>query len=217
LEIASLSHSYKSREQVSGYFDGDGTPILRLMMFTICPCIDWADTYGPQVEAVRTFLVERGIRSTNSYPRGHSKPVWHLRLYESGGLLIAAQAMLSNLMKKRDQVHAIIVYLQDRITGEELVGAFNRATISGTRSGFLREVKMPYTHSQGVAHARDLVHSGKRVSSTLTKEILAEIVERQSRGETLRDISLAYGVSKSAIMRARLRVARLEAKSPDSL
>lgn len=205
------SYAYSSWEQVSGYFDGDGTPILTLTMFTIVPSMDWADSYRQQLDAVRTFLISQGLRPTNCYPCGSFKPVWHLRIFERGGLLRAAMAMLPHLVKKRDQIQGVIDYMEDKTQGETLVEIFNDATRIGTRSGFLREVRMPYTHSEGVAHAYELTHSGKRVSDVLTKGTLADITERRKRGETLRDISFVYGVSRSAIRRAFLTDAQLSA------
>jgi hypothetical protein len=206
VESLDNSSTYNSWEQVSGYFDGDGTPILTLAMFTIIPSLDWADSFKPQLEAVRNFLVAQELEPTNCFPCGslNPKPVWYLRLYEKGGLLEAVLAMLPHLVKKRDQVQGIADYVRDRIQGEALVEIFNRATRLGCRSGFIREARMPYTHSEGLSHARKPAHSGKRVSHVLTKEVLAEILERRARGETLREISLIYGVSRSAIRRANL-------------
>lgn len=204
LDTSPTTYTYESWDQVTGYFDGDGTTILTLTMFTVVPSLDWADSYRPQLEAVRDFLLRQGLRPTKSFPCGQPKPVGHLRLYEKGGLLTAALAMLPRLVKKRDQIQAMIDYVQDRTSGQALVEAFNQATRTGTRSGFLRTIEMPYTHSQGLAHARELVHGGKRVSNILTEQVLADVRERRHGGETLWDISFIYGVSRSAIRRAEL-------------
>ncbi len=197
--------AYTSWEQVSGYFDGDGTPALTITNFTIVPSLDWADSFRPQLEAVRSFLLGQELKPTNSYPCGGPKPVWHLRLSVKGGLTKAAQAMLPHLVKKRAQIKAVIDYLQDGIYGETLVEIFNEATRLGTRSGFIRQVTMPFIHTAGILHARDIVHKGKRVSNILTEHVLGEIQERRNQGEILRDISMYYGVSRSAIRRAILR------------
>jgi len=117
------------------------------------------------------------------------------------------------LDKKRDQIQGVIDHVQDKIRGETLIEIFNQATELGTRSGFIKEVQMPYTHSEGLSHARELVHNGKRASNVLTKEVLADITERRNRGESLRDISFVYGVSRSAIRRASLKNAEPQGKS----
>ncbi|MDA4126236.1 MAG: hypothetical protein OK452_03395 [Thaumarchaeota archaeon] len=123
------------------------------------------------------------------------------------------------MVKKHAQIQAVIDYLQDRISGETLVEIFNEATCLGTRSGFIRQVIMPFTHTAGISHAREIVHKGKRVSNILTKEVLGEIQERRNQGETLRTISMYYGVSRSAIRRATLRQdsGRLPTKKQESL
>lgn len=198
--------TYQTWGQVGGYFDGDGTVILTLAMFTVIPSIDWADSYRPQLEDVRDFPIENGLRPTKVYPCGKSeKPVWHLRLYEKGGLRTALSNMLPSLNKKFGQVKATIDYFENKISGEVLLRRFNDATREGTRSGFIWDVKMPYTRAEGIAHAQSIVAKGKRASLILTTEVLDEIRELRAREATLREISFIYGVSRSSIRRAILR------------
>lgn len=180
--------------------------MLTMAMFTIIPSLDWADSYRPQLEAVRSFLLKNGFAPTNTYSSESPKPVWHLRLYEKGGLLEAMASMLPYLCKKYDQVKACMDYVQDRITAETLAELFNHATLEGTRSGFPRRVSMPYTHSEGVNLARKAVRHGTHASKILTREVLDDILGRKSRGETLRDISFQYHVSRSSVRRALARV-----------
>lgn len=129
--------------------------------------------------------------------------MWHLRLHEKGGLLKAMTNMLPHLCKKRDQVSVSLDYMKNRITGQEVIEAFNRATEHGTRSGFIRKVAMPYTHEEGVGRARVVAHSN-HASKMLTDEVLAEILARKSKGEHLREISFSYGTSRSTVRRAIL-------------
>lgn len=157
------------------------------------------------MEGVRDFLVKEGLMPTKVYPCGGPKPVWRLRLPEKGGLLVAAKKMLPLLTKKHGQIEAVIDYIGNRISGEELVERFNLSSMVGTRSGFIRTVKMPYTHLEGVLNARRIVAQGKHAFTILNKDLLREIAERRTRGETLREISFVYGISRSSIRRAFLR------------
>jgi hypothetical protein len=57
--------------------------------------------------------------------------------------------MLPYVDKETDQVSSAISYLENRITGEELVENFNHAVRAGTRSGQFRHVKMAWTKQEG--------------------------------------------------------------------
>jgi len=197
---------YTTWQQVSGYFDGDGTPMLTLTMYTVIPSIDWADSYKLQLDSVRSFLLKNGFRPTRTYTSDHKeKPVWHLRLYERGGLVEALNLMLPHLFKKYLQVRACLDYFENRITGEQLVEAFNEATRTGARSGLVKAISMPYTREQGHLQARSIVAKGRHAADVLTPQVLDEIATRRLRGENLREISFEFHVSRTSIRRAILR------------
>jgi hypothetical protein len=198
------SAEYKTWEQLAEYFDGDGTVTLMLTTHTVVLNLDWADSFRPQLEAVRHFLIRNGFGPSKAYPLGNGKPLWHVHLCEKGGLLVAMKKMLPHLCKKRDQVQASIDYLENKILGQELVHVFNHATEIGTRSGFIKNISMPYTHEEGVAHGRSVAKC-KHSSEILTDKVLDEIMDRRSGGETLREISLVYGTSRTAIRKAFLK------------
>jgi hypothetical protein len=129
--------------------------MLRPGTNTISLGIDWADTYKPQLEGVRLFLLRKGLKPARIYAIGKTNSVWHLRLTRQSDLLEALTKMVPFLVKKKKQAEAAIRYLRDLITGEELVEEYNEAVRAGTRSGYMRLLRMPYAHYQGVAKAKE--------------------------------------------------------------
>lgn len=142
------SLGYRSWRETAGYSDGDGGLLLTPETYTISLGLDWADTYRPQLEAVRRFLVGEGLKPERIYALGKTNPVWHLRLSNQADLLEALTRLVPFLIKKKKQAEAVIGYLRDEITGEQLVEAFDEAIRVGTRSGYIRSLRMPHTQSR---------------------------------------------------------------------
>jgi hypothetical protein len=157
---AHTTFCYVSWGQVAGYSDGDGGILLNPGKYTVGIALDWADTYRPQLIGIRQFLLQEKLRPSREYPLGGKKPVWHLRLSVQMDVFSALKEMLPFLIKKRDQALASERYLQDKITGEDLIEAFNDAIRNGTRSGYIRHLEMPYTHSQGLAKGKEFLKLG---------------------------------------------------------
>ncbi len=192
--------AYKSWQQVAGYTDGDGGLLLNPECYTISLGIDWADSFKPQLDGIRSFLLSEKVGPEKVYALGQARPVWHLRLSNQAGLMKALTAMLPFVNKKKDQVTAMIRYLANEMTGEELIEAFNEAVRVGTRSGYIRHVSMPYSHSQGVAKGRTFLSRGKG-RRTVSTHVLNQVNLRKQNGMTMRDVSEEAGVSKSTIYR----------------
>jgi hypothetical protein len=199
---ANITPGYTTWQQTAGYSDGDGGILLKPEMYTISLGLDWADTYRPQLEGVRRFLTGEMLRPTKIYSLGKTHPVWHLRLTIHIDLIKALNAMRPFLIKKKDQATAAIRYLNDEITGEQLVEEFNGAVRRGTRSGYIRHLRMPYTHSQGVAKGRQFLLLGPRRRWKAPPSLVEEVDSRKERGVTMSDICEKTGVSRSTIYRA---------------
>ncbi|MBI3022786.1 MAG: hypothetical protein HYY68_03550 [Thaumarchaeota archaeon] len=135
-------------------------------MFTIIVTADWADSYKPQLEHLRAFLTRNGISPSKVYALQAAKPVWHLRLSNRGGLQTVLKRMLPFLDKKRDQVEGVIQYFGNEMTAEQLGELFNRATRTGTRSGFIKDVKIPFTRLEGLSLAK--IGGGPAISNYVT-------------------------------------------------
>ncbi len=196
---------YSTWPQTAGYSDGDGGILLKPEMYTISLGLDWADTYRPQLEEVRRFLIGDMLRPTKTYPLGKIHPVWHLRLTIYIDLLKALNAMRPFLVKKMDQATAAIAYLNNEITGEQLVEEFNDAIRRGTRSGYVRHLRMPFTHSQGVAKGREFLRLRPSSRWKAPPSLVDEVESRKERGITIRDISEKTGVSSETIRTASQR------------
>ena len=119
-------------------------------------------------------------------------------------ILRLAKSMLPFVFKKWSELYAAIRYLQDETTGDELVAAFNKAVTDGTRAGRIYELSMPYTRSESSLVARKLGARKAGLSRRkLTQDQVREIKRRHEEGgETIRNLALAYSVSRSLILRA---------------
>lgn len=179
--------------------------LLHPEMYTIGVGVDWADSYKPQLEGVREFLLSEGLRPTQIYAMGKVNPVWHLRLTRIYDLLVAFPRIAPLVIKKRDQVEAAIFYLKDEITGEQLVEAFNEAVRVGTRSGYIRSIEMPFTHSEGVLKGKENLGAGPFAQRRISGGVLANVKVRKESGTTLQDIARAANVSRSSLHRARAK------------
>ncbi len=199
--VANDDLSYRSWRETAGYSDGDGGLLLTPEMYTLSLGFDWADSYGPQLDGVRRFLVSEGLKPERVYALGGEKPVWHLRLSNRCDLLTALIEMVPFLIKKKRQAESVIRYLRDEITGEQLVEDFNRAILDGTRLGYMRSLKMPYTHSQGVEKGREFLQLGPRRRWKASRSIAGRMRARKETGTTVRDIVDEAGVSRSTIYR----------------
>lgn len=193
--------SYGSWRETAGYSDGDGGLLLTPEKYTVSLGFDWADTYRPQLEGVSKFLFREGLKPERIYALGKSNLVWHLRLSNQADLLKALTGLVPFLIKKQKQAEAAIHYLRDEITAEQLVEAFNEAIRVGTRSGYTRSLRMPYTHSQGVAKGREFLRFGPRSRWKVSGSIADQLKARKVEGITLRDIAEEANVSKSTIYR----------------
>jgi hypothetical protein len=197
--------NYTTWHQIAGYFDGDGSVTLNPEMFTVSLGLDWADSYKLQLEGVQRFLTNEGLKPAQIYAMGKENPVWHLRLTKRADLLRALSKITPLLIKKKDQVDAANCYLQNEITAEELIEEFNEATRTGTRSGYLRTLRMPYKHDQGVAKAQENGRKRRSAMNRISPSVLNAVGNRKKNGTTLREISDAIGVSPSSIRRSLAR------------
>jgi hypothetical protein len=118
-----------------------------------------------------------------------------------------ATMMLPYLFKKKDEVKAVIDYLDSRITGSDFVEVLNESVRIGNRVGKIRIVDMPYTREEGQAvwekrrkeHAREMI----KANTILTEDLIDQIRKRLLSGEaTNGELAKKYGVSPATISRA---------------
>ena len=146
------SRGYSSWRQVSGYFDGDGSVSLEVVKYVLRFRVRFADTWKPQMDSIRSFLIRHGIRATG-VNRDNAKdplPAYRVEVGAVGSVLEVARFMLPFCVKKAEDLGITIDYLEGRITADEAVAKFNEEVRRGRRSGFIRESSMPYKRAQGI-------------------------------------------------------------------
>ena len=144
---------YKSWEQVAGYFDGDGNisiSDLSNQPFKLSLSVIFTDLSSEQISMIRTFFVNRGIRTSNILRT--SKGTAHMvaiSTYE--GVLAALKAMLPYLFKKANEAQAVIDYYEGKIRGNDLVVLFEHEVAAVRRERRPRKVKIdvPFTFAEG--------------------------------------------------------------------
>jgi LAGLIDADG DNA endonuclease family protein len=161
-EIPSEVIGYSSWQQLSGYFDGDGSVELKAGVFVLRFAVTWSDTYLPQLEHIAEFL-----RSQNIVPSrirlGKStigRSAWHLSVWKFGGQLQVCKSILPYLDKKRVQVKTVIDYLEDRLSGEDVMRIFREEHQNGKWAGRPKNLPMPWSRAQGLELAHSAFVSG---------------------------------------------------------
>ena len=105
--------------------------------------------YRPHIEMVREFGVSEDVRPWNIYL--DTSNAWKIRVSRGDSVHLMATMMLPYLFKKKDEVKAVIDYLDSRITGSNFVEVLNESVRIGNRVGKIRIVDMPYTREEGQA------------------------------------------------------------------
>ena len=145
--------TYKSWNQLSGYFDGDGNVGLEVVKRVIRFKIRFVDTWKPQVEAIASFLAHQGV-SCGSIGRGEKRGAWQAayRLDTDGieSVMKTAKSMLPFTVKKRIELQTVIAYLEGRITGNQALEVFNWAVVVGRRRGKIRFEDVLFTRGEGL-------------------------------------------------------------------
>jgi len=191
--------------EVSGYFDADGTVHFDLKKWVLFPRLSFSDNYRPQIDMVKGFLVSQNVRPWNTYfDPSHA---WKFGVSRGASLHIMASMMRPNLYKKKDEVEAVLDYLDNKITGSEFVEVLNESVRIGNRIGKLRTLGMPYTREEGQAlrNEKRTEHAYKMITANtiLTIDLIDKIRESLLSGEaTNGELARKYGVSPATISRA---------------
>lgn len=119
--------------------------------YVVTARLEFSDNWRYQLLAVKRFLEGEGIRCARMYPRiwRGKRSSWHLKICNVAGVLKMAKNMLPYCVKKRAELQAIVGYLEDRITGDELVRLVNHEISIGNKLGKPRSCNIPMTRSEG--------------------------------------------------------------------
>jgi len=121
--------------------------------------------------------------------------------------------MLPFLYKKRKEAKAVLDYLSDKVTANELQKILRAAVRRGDRERVGPFVDMPWTRSEGAKEAwqYSALFSGRKPSLGLEDE--REIIRHYEAGESQRAIAKSRGLTRGVVSRAISRHKRQDSKS----
>lgn len=204
--VPSGPQRYTTWGQVGGYFDGDGNVSLEIVKRVLQLRIRFVDTWEPQVAAIKYFLNQEGIKTgkvgcDNKLER---RPAFRLEVAGHASVLRVAKAMIPYCIKKAEDLRITIDYLEERITGNQALAAFNEEVRIGRRRGSLREANIPYTRQEGLGISK--LESAQKARASHVIEVpprLQEMIRKDHShgGLGTYRLSKKYGYSRSVIRR----------------
>lgn len=170
--------------------------------------VRFADTWKPQLEAIRSFLVQKGINlpriGKDENRAGNRRTAYRLDIHETRSVIIVLRAMERHCVKRREDIRIALGYLEDRITAEDAVARFNDQTRIGRRRGIVHTASIPYKKTEG--HRLYELTNAKRARDAHFIRLQPELEEKikgdhQSGGLSIVKLSRKYGYSQSVIRR----------------
>ncbi len=143
----------------------------------------------------------RGMGSRNKIHLTGSTGVHSLFVNRKKYVLEISKLMLPHCFKKKDELALVVNYLEDRVTGNEVLLTFNKRTLLGYRKGKVHRLTIPYLHSEGVAKAmRENAAKGAKARTVISPEEGTEIRAKLASKQLSRTaLAREYGVSVTAI------------------
>src|SRR5467141_263936 len=144
---------YKTWEQVSGYFDGDGTISFydtSNQPYKLGLSLIFVDQSKDQINNVREFLNGRGVRTGNVLKTSKGT-AYMVAVGRFAAVREALQQMLPHLNKKANEAEAALDYYEGKITGNALTATFQKEVEAGRRERRPRKVtiNVPHTYFDG--------------------------------------------------------------------
>jgi len=169
-------------------------------VYAITLTVTWSDEYRKMLEHINQFLLHKGVvGKIGKFKRGQSV-YYELHVSEGRNALFVLKEMLPHLDKKWSQVKAAVDYLENRITGNQLIEELNEAVRANRRSSSIRESSLPYTKLQGKRVGKSKGRPGGRV---LTKDQISDAkYNREINGLTFRELAKMYNVAPSTVLRS---------------
>jgi hypothetical protein len=154
---AKRAKGYRDWRQVAGYFDGDGNVNVSISKFTLHLELDFTDTDKYQIAQLASFLKTNDVQAPSIvvYEPKRGRKSYNLRVTGIRNVLRAASSMLPYSFKKSAELSLCASYLQDEISGRDVVNRLNELVRLGVRSGLIRRGDhLNFTHSEGVWRSR---------------------------------------------------------------
>jgi hypothetical protein len=197
---------YETWQQLGGYFDGDGNVGVEVVKYVLRFKLRFSDTWRPQIAAIKSFLNSHEITTANisRVVSEGRRDAFKIDIGAIDSALRAANAMLPYCAKKAEDLKIMIDYVEGRITGNQAIARLNEEVRIGRRSGFTRELNLPYNRSEGLRLAQLENAKSARLANAVNVGI--EIQERIRNDHLISKLghiklSKKYGYSTSVIRR----------------
>lgn len=144
-------------------------------------------------------MLSHGIRVGKS--RRVGKGGWICEIKGISSMKKMATKMLHSggTYKKRRELQLLVDYYHDKVTGTQVLEAFNSEVRQGIRIGKLRKTDMPHTHSEGLSRAW---YASRYEQRTLNQVESTRLVQDYSNGgTTCRALAAKYDISASTVSR----------------
>jgi len=159
--------------------------------------LSFSDNWKEQLEQIREFLSARGIKVGKVRRNGNAAKVFEVAEIASMRLMASEMLRSGGIFKKRRELELLLDYYEDKITGNEVIEAFNEEVRLGIRTGKIREPDVPYTHTDGFARGRYASRFEQRkLNPAQTKELLAEYLATKVTGKYL---AQKYEISRATV------------------
>jgi hypothetical protein len=178
---------------------------VEVRVFVLRIGVRFVDTWKPQLQAIRAFLVGKGI-SLGAVGRGggSKRPAHRLDVGEQASVLKAIRSMIPFCVKKREDLQIALDYLEERITGDEAIARFRGQYSIGRRRGEVRLGAIPFTRQRGL-RLHELTNAKKARDAHIANvdpAILEAIhADRFERGMGQFTLARKYGLSEGVIRR----------------
>jgi hypothetical protein len=124
---------------IAGFFDGEGNISLYIRKYSIDIQVKFTQAYRPLLDELGDFLSSvlesRGVRTCVKDKRSSA---YSLYVSSNHDVVTILSKMLPHLRLKQLQAKAVVDYLTDGITGDQLVDAFNAEILAGRNRGKVR-------------------------------------------------------------------------------
>jgi len=110
-----------------------------------------------------------------------------------------AKAILPYVVKKKEELLAVIEYLEGRSSGKEFAEVMNRQVASGKRIGKLRPEGPDFIHGEGLKASRakgELVRRQRRLTPIPQAIIHQVLHDRLIRRLQFKELSAKYGYTR---------------------
>jgi hypothetical protein len=143
--------------------------------WVLFPRLSFLDNFRPQITMVQGFLVSQELHVWGDN-QAHGG-AWRIGIARAESVYKAAMMMRPYLHKKREEIVAIIDYLESRITATRVVEVFNESVRKGNRTGKISPVDIPYTRKEGQLLRRAEMVENIAISKAKNGVMAAEIAE----------------------------------------